>query len=851
MSSICLKHGLWAGLLALMGGMSLLMHSAPAEAQSQQSQTSLPEDPQVRLCDQAALSGSDAQRVKECLPLVWAEDAKIRARSREVFSRAIHSINGSLHWPRKPLPRVPNPYVVEGACPGEGCRYGVFFPEQPVKLYDRPKGEPLGKQIERGERIAVITGMLYVTPVKGVVTRSHGRLQRGEAIYMLDYVGEGTSNYLVKGRVVQGLEDYCSWKVCPNIIHFDGKYSMLPEDSSQTAPQQYWWKVQRRDGSQGWLSVYDAGPLYYYTDAEIIGSPPDIPDPFDYTTQGRNFCLPKDRAFDCPNFFALLDRIKDATEREAAKVAVAEILKFFASQEMYEKLVRFGLTTETASKIVEDAIERSLLSAGADLAGGVALSIVTDAGAKAFADYVFSATMLQDLPRAWRTPLYALTESAIAEGIGLAISITEIKKKGPFVVVGPVLDRIHDLYAISVASKGVAEAQTQSLYAIALGAEITAELAAKYPSERTNTVVAQWKADTYSRLSEIAGPDDANEVRWIVELGLAAFAASHRGNEYETAQLIRDLKLIGELSDGPFLLSAEGPFDLVLKLLSGGDAPKIVTEALIRGTSLGKTARKPSPHGLEDPLTVDCAKAKSQDRNLPACPFAEPNTAAGPGVFPSGAGKTVRPILLLDRPRGKKTLGVVAADQYVVASEAHTFTVPCRVSGRTFWGRTHSAETGVYRLSYFGEGEYRYLRSTGKISDSTLQVSASEQGNCSDLYETWYQLRLENGKTGWALVSAGNYRFDEELDRWDVFWAIIGLTRHDDFDWDSLPAWTRQSRGPTGSQNTPNSEVLSAGHSDQQLHEAFGIRTFRETNLDRPLRGRKGELVRSRSCRST
>ncbi|RPI72945.1 MAG: hypothetical protein EHM38_01165 [Geobacteraceae bacterium] len=154
-----------------------------------------------------------------------------------------------------------------------------------MKLYDRPKGEPLGKQIERGERIAVITGMLYVTPVKGVVTRSHGRLQQGEAIYMLDYVGEGTSNYLVKGRVVQGLEDYCSWNVCPNIIHFDGKYSMLPEDSSQTAPQQYWWKVQRRDGSQGWLSVYDAGPLYYYTDAEIIGSPPDIPDPFDYTTQ--------------------------------------------------------------------------------------------------------------------------------------------------------------------------------------------------------------------------------------------------------------------------------------------------------------------------------------------------------------------------------------------------------------------------------------------------------------------------------------------------------------------------------------------------------------------------------------
>ena len=77
------------------------------------------EDVQFRLCDGAALSGSDAQRVKECLPLVWAEDAKIRARSREVFSQAIHEINGSLQWPRKPLPRVPNPYIVEGACQGE------------------------------------------------------------------------------------------------------------------------------------------------------------------------------------------------------------------------------------------------------------------------------------------------------------------------------------------------------------------------------------------------------------------------------------------------------------------------------------------------------------------------------------------------------------------------------------------------------------------------------------------------------------------------------------------------------------------------------------------------------------
>ena len=103
---------------------------------------------------------------------------------------------------------------------------------------------------------------------------------------------------------------------------------------------------------------------------------------------------------------------------------------------------------------------------------------------------------MRDLPKEWRTPLYALTAATVSEVVGGVVSVSEIPSKGPLVVLGPVLDRLYDAYEIYEASKGVAEAQNTTLYAIAMGAEATAELAAKYPSERTDAVVDLWKKDT-------------------------------------------------------------------------------------------------------------------------------------------------------------------------------------------------------------------------------------------------------------------------------------------------------------------------------------------------------------------
>lgn len=272
-------RGAFARLAILASLAGVVLWFAPLKAQALQSQTRLPIAAQLRLCDTAVQSGTDPQQVRDCLPLVWAEDADARARARAGFAAAIDRINRSRAGNRPAVTRIRAPYVVQGACPHEGCRYGVWFSAEPRTLYSSPDGSPLGARIEPGERVAALTGTVFVNPARAVVVRDFGSLKAGDQVLVLDYLGEGQAVYWSNGRYFADGQPDCPRLDCTAILRLEGP-RRPGVDVSNAAEYTWWVKVQRRDGTQGWIRN-DSGFEY---ESELPGFPAsssDLADPFD------------------------------------------------------------------------------------------------------------------------------------------------------------------------------------------------------------------------------------------------------------------------------------------------------------------------------------------------------------------------------------------------------------------------------------------------------------------------------------------------------------------------------------------------------------------------------------------
>lgn len=294
-----------------------------------------------------------------------------------------------------------------------------------------------------------------------------------------------------------------------------------------------------------------------------------------------------------PRLFEILEGITDVAVREAAKQQASELLKLYGSQMLYEKLVRFGLTPETAAKAAAEEMGISLNSAGPDLAKDIVASLVIEAGAQGFTDLIFSAPKVRDLPREWKVPLHALVEATFVAVFDTALSAKDIPTMGPLVLVGPILDRILDAREIYQASKGVAEARTIALYSIAQGAELTAELAATYPGERTDKIVEQWKTDTFKLVESTFTNDDTHEINAIITDAFATLYYQKGGFLGDGTDEFRRLKRLGPVGSGAGSLSLAHPVDSLVKVLSGMDPVETMREAFLRGTSLSEISSTP------------------------------------------------------------------------------------------------------------------------------------------------------------------------------------------------------------------------------------------------------------------
>ena len=135
----------------------------------------------------------------------------------------------------------------------------VAFSEATLRA--APNGREIGK-IEKDEGLVALTGEVHVHPTVATVKHAHElesedgneEVKPGDKIWVLDAGGEGWGNVwhdggVFKAEIVFAFSDDCG----------DGEPAAMCWASVEKEPaEQIWWvKVERNDGSTGWVDNTD------------------------------------------------------------------------------------------------------------------------------------------------------------------------------------------------------------------------------------------------------------------------------------------------------------------------------------------------------------------------------------------------------------------------------------------------------------------------------------------------------------------------------------------------------------------------------------------------------------------
>lgn len=154
-------------------------------------------------------------------------------------------------------PRPAEPYVDAGVCPFECCTYGRWTAEQRVAVFLGPAGRHTAPfTLAAGERFHALTGDVHLRRVgvvrvtepvvlsSGIAGRPDVRLERGDTVYVLSYVGEGTHRVWARGRIHETPQFWAAAGDPP------GRGALLH------APEPVWWVYLRNArGNRGWIRM--------------------------------------------------------------------------------------------------------------------------------------------------------------------------------------------------------------------------------------------------------------------------------------------------------------------------------------------------------------------------------------------------------------------------------------------------------------------------------------------------------------------------------------------------------------------------------------------------------------------
>lgn len=181
--------------------------------------------------------------VQDCADLVWSADSAISQAASAQITRAA---NERAPMQAVPLPQVPDIFIDNDFCPGEGCQYGVWQTRQATPVYASPNGARSGS-LTAGERVIALRGQVYTTPVHGVVRQPIDQMSPGDDVYLLTYLGEGSYRLWHAGAVLGTpySAESCDPKQGPCQSPFD--FGTFQQDL-------HWWVlVRRQDGTSGWV----------------------------------------------------------------------------------------------------------------------------------------------------------------------------------------------------------------------------------------------------------------------------------------------------------------------------------------------------------------------------------------------------------------------------------------------------------------------------------------------------------------------------------------------------------------------------------------------------------------------
>ena len=155
------------------------------------------------------------------------------------------------------------PYVVEPACPGEGCMYDEWLACAAVPVY-ASLGDATESisTLEVNERFSVLTGAVVVeSPGIVAITRparpvpfleGEDIFQPGDTLYVLDYLGEGFYNTWFEGSFFETDQFWPGPDFYPS-SDYEYRGSVVQEVESS-----FWIQIRSEDQGERWVDVSNA-----------------------------------------------------------------------------------------------------------------------------------------------------------------------------------------------------------------------------------------------------------------------------------------------------------------------------------------------------------------------------------------------------------------------------------------------------------------------------------------------------------------------------------------------------------------------------------------------------------------
>ena len=155
------------------------------------------------------------------------------------------------------------PYVVEPACPGEGCMYDEWLACAAVPVYANMGGATESiTTLDANERFSVLTGAVVVeSPGIVAITRpsrpvpfleGEDIFQPGDTLYVLEYLAEGFFNTWFQGSFFETAQFWPGPNLFPSSSYEFGGSVVQEVESS------FWVRIRSADQGEGWVDASNA-----------------------------------------------------------------------------------------------------------------------------------------------------------------------------------------------------------------------------------------------------------------------------------------------------------------------------------------------------------------------------------------------------------------------------------------------------------------------------------------------------------------------------------------------------------------------------------------------------------------